>query len=392
MPEPVRILFVGDLCSSHAMNWIRLLESDAGQFQIQGVSLMGMPEEPSYPVRSGSPQSSSLFMRCVRRLLRVRYKAWADPIRAVYDYGPPEWQFRGLVAALRDFDPQIVHTFGFTPSALIYASLPDALRKGRRWVLQTRGGSDVAFTQVIPEWQALFRCILPQADIVLCDNLENYKIFDRLGIAYKKTPLLPFVPGAGGLRIADFEPVTPWAERENLIVWPKAYESPWSKALPVLEGLALAWDAIAPVRCVLTAADKEIENHIRLLPEHIQRRITVLTRIPHSEMLRLMRTARVMLAPSLVDGLPNSMLEAMAAGALPVVSPLPTIAPFAADGENVFYARNLYPEEISAALVRALTAPNAEDIVQANRARVKDIANRDAIAPKVLEVYIELAK
>ena len=38
-----------------------------------------------------------------------------------------------------------------------------------------------------------------------------------------------------------------------------------------------------------------------------------------------MTRARVMLAPSLVDGTPNSMFEAMASGALPIVSPLETI-------------------------------------------------------------------
>jgi hypothetical protein len=38
-----------------------------------------------------------------------------------------------------------------------------------------------------------------------------------------------------------------------------------------------------------------------------------------------MARSRVMLAPSLVDGIPNSLYAAMACGAFPIVSPLDTI-------------------------------------------------------------------
>ena len=62
-----------------------------------------------------------------------------------------------------------------------------------------------------------------------------------------------------------------------------------------------------------------------------------------------------MLAPSLVDGTPNSMFEAMAAGALPIVSPLETIRAIVEDARNVLFAGNLYPDEIAEALVRAMT-------------------------------------
>jgi len=394
MSEKIKILFVGELHSSHALSWIRLLDSYKDQFHIEGVSLGGLPDNVGYYVRSGFPKSSSRIFQFVRmQLLRmyIPYKKWADPIRSLYEYGPPEIQFKGLITSLLKFNPHIVHTFGFTPGALIYASIPEVLRKKRRWVLQCRGGSDVAFTQAIPEWQTLFRRILPMADVVLADNLENFKIFDNLGIDYKKTPLLPTVPGAGGLKVSDFEPVVPWTKRENLIVWPKAYESPWSKSLPVLEGLKLALDIVPSVKCVFTAVCKETMNHIRLLPKHIKNRITILDRIPHSEMMQLMQTSRVMLAPSLVDGFPNSLLEAMTAGAIPIVSPLPTITPFVTEGKNVIFARNLYPEEISAAIVRAFTLSNAEDMVNTNIKLVKQIADRNTISQKVKEMYFELA-
>jgi glycosyltransferase involved in cell wall biosynthesis len=104
-------------------------------------------------------------------------------------------------------------------------------------------------------------------------------------------------------------------------------------------------------------------------------------------MLALMREAQVILAPSLVDGIPNTLYEAMAAGAVPIVSPLPTLTPHFRDGEHVFYARNLYPKEIASAIVRAFTSPDLDNIVKKNRVIVLSMANRNTIEEKTVELY-----
>jgi glycosyltransferase involved in cell wall biosynthesis len=99
-----------------------------------------------------------------------------------------------------------------------------------------------------------------------------------------------------------------------------------------------------------------------------------------------------MLAPSLVDGVPNSMYEAMAAGALPIVSPLETIRPVVEQERNVLFARNLYPEEIAGALTRAMTDDALVDsAAKHNLELVRRVANRGEIQPRVVKFYNELA-
>ena len=391
MPEAIRILFVGELQSSHARSWIDLLSAKS-IFSVEGVHLGGGDCDVGFPARNALPTGRSLPVRILRRLDRLRYASWTEDIRDFYTYGDPTSQIGAVLAALREFEPHIVHTFGFTPAALLYGTVPETLRAGVRWVLQTRGGSDVAYTRRNAGWQRLFRRFLPQADIVLCDNLENYRIFEALGIQVTRSARLSFVPGTGGIDCKDFEPVKPLHQRERLLIWNKAYESRWSKALPVLEGLHIAWDAIAPVKCIFTAVDMEMRDHVRLLSEEMQKSIELYDRIPRAEMLSLMREARVILAPSLVDGIPNTLYEAMAAGAIPVVSPLPSIAPHFADGENVFYARNLYPEEIASAVIRAFASPHVGDMVTANRDLVERMASREMIAQAVTAMYLDVFK
>jgi glycosyltransferase involved in cell wall biosynthesis len=106
----------------------------------------------------------------------------------------------------------------------------------------------------------------------------------------------------------------------------------------------------------------------------------------------MMPEARVLLAPSLVDGTPNSMLEAMACGTFPIVSPLETIRHFVEHERNVLFARNLYPQEIADALVRAMSDDELVDAAAENNLElVRRFANRAQIRQRVIGLYEELA-
>jgi glycosyltransferase involved in cell wall biosynthesis len=99
-----------------------------------------------------------------------------------------------------------------------------------------------------------------------------------------------------------------------------------------------------------------------------------------------------MLAPSLVDGTPNAMFEAMATGAFPILSPLDTIRPLVRDPHNVLFARNLYPDEIGDALARAMNDDHlVDDAAGENLALVRTLADRATIRPRVIDLYETLA-
>jgi len=85
------------------------------------------------------------------------------------------------------------------------------------------------------------------------------------------------------------------------------------------------------------------------------------------------------------------MYEAMAAGALPIVSPLETIQHVVRNEQNVLFARNLYPHEIADALIKALADDQLVDSIAAqNLTLVRRIANRSVIRPRVVAFYEEL--
>ena len=238
-----------------------------------------------------------------------------------------------------------------------------------------------------------FSSILSECDQLLSDNRENFRFAREMGVEEHRLSRIGTVPGTGGVDVAALS--RRWQGRPSsrrAIIWPKAYESPWSKALPVLEAFKSCWDQIQPCEIFMFAAIPEVEMWYRTLPDPIREHSHIEPRMPRESVLDLTTRARVMLIPSLVDGTPNSLYEAMAAGALPIVSPLETITPIVESEKNVLFARNLYPEEIAQALVRAMTDDELVDrAAERNLELVRRLADRERIRPRVIRFYEELA-
>ena len=402
-PGAPRILFVGLGESSHTHAWIKLLEGS--RFNVRLFALpTGIPPEDfafrTYVTHPGfgasGPLRKPLFpLPWLSSRLVERLPVALSALRRLQASRRRQWTVAWLAKVVRKWRPHVIHTIGLDPASYLYAEAREqhGLEGLGRWVQQIWGGSDLELTRFDPDMEPKIRSTLSQADKILSDTVRNFDYLREMGIGPEKIPEMGAVPGIGGVDLSEMaNDQTPPSQR-RLILWPKAYESPWSKALPVLEALKLAWPDIQPCRIVMLAMTPEVRSWFRTLPKEMQDASTVDSRIRRQQVLELMRHARVMLAPSLIDGTPNSIHEAMATGALPIVSPLETIKPLVEDNKNVLFARNLYPEEIASALRRAMTDDEFVDrAARANLGVVRGFADREKVRKKVLKFYGSLAQ
>jgi len=395
-PGRPRILFIGQAESTHAHAWIDLLaraDLNVRMFALPG----GIPPD-SWEVRTyvSTPTSQRLDSRTRRRLYpagrlaRAPKRAYARLVssdRAV--------EQRWLAQVIREWRPNIVHTLGLDPAGEFYFDTWQqyGLETVAAWVAQTRGGSDLALARFDEARASRLAAVLRATDCVLSDNAVNFEIARDMGVRAEQLSPIGTVPGTGGV---DIDALHSYASgrpsSRSVILWPKAYECPWSKALPVFQALVTHWDRLPPCELHLLAMVPETRMWFYTLPPHIKRACRIDDRVPRHDVLQLMGRARIMLAPSLVDGTPNSMFEAMATGALPILSPLDTIRPLVRDGSNVLFARNLYPDEIGEALVRGMHDDVLVDsAADRNLALVRQLADRSAIRPRVVGLYESLA-
>lgn len=393
-----KILFIGLAHSSHTHEWINLLHDAELNIRFFGASQDHFPPA-DWPVWSYIPTlKTPPTLDRTRRNVPSRVERWQEKIRWRFgrDYQPYHWH--SLAKLIREWQPDIVHTLGLEPASYLYAEVRQhfALDKSIKWVVQARGGPDLALNRLLPEYAGRIRAVLADCDQFIADNQQNYRLaVEEMGLAAEKCAALGVVPGAGGVDVealaARWQDKAP-SQRERVVVWPKAYEWLQSKALPVLEALQLAWEQIQPCKIYMLAAiQTELKIQYQLLPPAIREASEMLERVPHAETLTLLTQARVMLAPSLFDGVPNTLYESMAAGAVPIVSPLETILPVVNAEENVFFARNMYPHEIAEALIRAMNEDAQVDrMARDNLALVRRIANRTTIAPRVVAYYESL--
>lgn len=393
-PNNPKILFIGFKHSTHTHSWMGLLDGAPLE-----VKLFGLPG--GYPLRQtpglilsapGAGTPPSLGRRAERAAKQVVAGAVRLALRAVTEGVALDWQ---LAQRIRRWQPDIIHTLGLDPAGYLYL---DARRKYGlagigKWVLQTRGGSDLQLAPLDPDIAPMIGEALRACDQLISDNAVNFRIAQAMGVRPEQlSPVAP-VPGTGGVDVDAL--AARWQGQPSarrVIVWPKAYDCEWSVALPVFEALKLCWDRIKPCEVYLLSMIPKTEMWYWALPEEIRQSCYVMTRIPREQVFDLITQARVMLAPSLVDGVPNVLWEAMACGAFPIVSPLASIRSAVNDAENVLFARNLYPHEIAEALARAMTDDALVDAAAArNLALVRRVADRATIAPRVIEYYQKLA-
>jgi len=418
-----RILFIGLPSSTHTQSWIDLLDRND-----LDVCLFGLPEgyppgdwrvkaylttpylpeglDPeTRPTLYPSPEEVRsrqrglrYFMQRAARKGALITERWVGGLSAVHAGLAPvransaeEW----LAELISEWKPDAIHTLGLDPAGLFYQGVRDkfGLDDIGLWVLQLRGGSDLELGRLDASSAARLGRALAACNQIVSDNLVNHRYALELGARTEQfSPLNP-VPGTGGIDVDGLAQL--WADRPSkrgrIIVWPKSYECPWSKALPVLEALRTAWPRLRPATVHMLATNDEAESWFRTLPREMRDSCFVSHGVPRARVLELFAEARVMLAPSLVDGVPNSLYEAMACGAFPIVSPVETIRAVVNEPENALFARNLYPDELAASLIRAMNDDALVDEgAMRNLALVRQLADRGPIQSRVRRFYLDL--
>jgi hypothetical protein len=398
-PGRPRILFIGLGENTHTHSWIDMLEG--AEFNVR---LFSMP--------TGSPPddwSVRTYVTCYHGpRVKTNTRTPLYPANSVqrfvkrqtaraFGMGDVEsLAGRWLAKILREWRPDIVHTLGIVQGGEFYLKVRRrfGLDGIAQWVLQTRGGSDLPLTHLDPERRKQLVDILSSCDQLICDNETDLDIARELGVREEQLATIAPVPGTGGINIEPLQKKWqgPTSSRRS-IVWPKAYDSAWGKMLPTFEALKMVWNKIQPCEIHMLSMNAESNLWYWSLPEEIRRSCRPRKRVARAEVLELLTKARVMLAPTLLDGVPNSLYEAMACGAFPILSPIESILPVVKNEENVLLARNLYPNEIADALARAMTDDMFVDAAaERNLELVRRIANRDVIRPRVIEFYEHLLR
>ena len=362
LARPLRVLLVADMRSPTTWGWVNAVRS-------AGVVVLGLDGLP-WPEHRPLDASGEGSRRSVRQ--RLRSFAGATPrrlkatgrVRRVA--GPVMAPIKGrrIRRAVERTKPDVVHGLRIPHEAMaaMVACPPTVPLAVSIW------GNDLTHEAPASRMGGrAARRVLARTELLFADCLRDIDLALTWGL--RPTTPTAVLPGGGGIDLARVA-----EEHRKLASQPSDLVGPGHRVVVnarggrpyvrnefLLEALSLLATELDPrVRIVFVdsahdgALCRAIEHH------RLSNKIVVTGRRSPCEVLSLFCRAEVSVSITDQDGTPNSLLEAMAAGAIPVCSDLPSIREWIEPGRNGFLAAFNDPLAVADALRLALGLSDAE--------------------------------
>jgi len=394
MPAAVRVLLIADVRSPITWGWVDSVRS-------AGVVVLGMDGLP-WPERRPLGASRAGRLTGVRQ--RLRSFAMATPGRLKVTEkarrlaGPvlAPVQGRRIRRAVARARPDVVHGLRLPHEAMtaMVACPPGVPLAVSVW------GNDL--THEAPATRMGSRAtrrVLARASLLLADCQRDIDLAAAWGL--RPAAATAVLPGGGGIDVARVvpeqrglasQPGDPACRNHRLVVNARGIRAYVHNEtlLAALSLLATELDPRVRVVFVDSAHDgalcRAIESH------RLRKQMIVTGKRSPAEVLSLFCRAEVSVSITERDGTPNSLLEAMAAGAIPVCGDLPSIREWIEPGRNGFLAAYDDPLAVADALRVALRLSDAERsaIRAENRRIIAARAERGSVGRQAAERYDEL--
>jgi hypothetical protein len=387
----MRILVICFPESPHSQSWIDLFNNDS-EFDVRVFAHNFVDEKTYLPQEWKKPTYVLEYPTRHKENIKIiplfpdsrfiKFFSTRLQIRVSLD----NWYLKKVI---NKWKPDIVHSLSLPTGCFTWQTL-SKIKKNRPLFVVSSWGSDINIGKNSAEDRPKIKEVLANCDGFIADCKRDITNALNLGLPKEKSAFDFAVPVNGGMDISSNTDILP-LEKRNIILIPKAVEAFANKTLAVLEALNILRDKLEGFEIHLLMTSEDIKKYLAMMPEAFTKYCYTHSQIPHREILDLMKHSRVMVAPSITDGTPISLLEAMSVGTLPLVSPLESIKEWIEDGKNGLLAHALYPNEMIQAMDRALSDDklfNSAAII--NREIIEKRANRKKIQSQIMNYYKSL--
>lgn len=394
----MRLLFIADGRSPIAVNWIRhfvegghevhLVTSFAANPQLDLASISVLPIAFSGLKSSESSRGLNQALGGEGRIgFRTAIRHWLGP----YTLTSPA---RKLNEIARRLQPDLIHAMRIPFEGMMVAHAYAAQAYAAQANLQSPllvsvwGNDFTLHGSATPKMRSVTRSTLERVSALHVDCNRDLRLARDWGFP----PDCPAVvlPGAGGIVPEIFYTrqkvstggtikvqgnVLEIPDESPVIVNPRGFRAYirndiFFKSIPLI--LDEHPDAI--FLCPAMEGTRGAEGWVSRL--RLSKSVRLLPKLSAIEMAEVYRRAQISVSPSEHDGTPNTLLESMACGCLPVAGDLESIREWIQDGTNGLLVGTLNPAELAEAVVKGLNHP---DLIE--RAR---LANHEIITNRAL--------
>ena len=213
--------------------------------------------------------------------------------------------------------PDIVHSLELQHSGYLTLQVKNKQKfRFPKWIISI-WGSDLFLFSRLQFHNKLIKNVLANADYLQCENPRDDQLAINLGF---KGKVLPNLPGPGGFDFSLLNSLTDNKPSDRKVILLKGYQNWSGRALVGLVALSKCVDVLEGFELKIFNATPDVEIAAELFSQDYQIKTTIIEQLDYIEFVKLYQKSRIIIGLSISDGVPNTMLEAMAFGVFPIQS------------------------------------------------------------------------
>jgi len=398
-----RILFVAMTESVHTARWLNEIQELGWEVHlfpsiglgihpsIKNVTIHGMdfrPENSNEDIRfAGAVPFTVPHISRRANIVMQRLRDHFAPSQS-NDGG---YRVQKLIKVIKKIKPDVIHTLEMQHAGYLALHAKERMGDSFPTWIYTPWGNDIYFFGRLPEHRSKIEKVLASCDYYGPKSERDIRLAKEFGF---KGKFLPILPGNGGLdttRLKSYWQPGKCSDRKMIIV--KGYQGSMGRALVALHAIELCSDLLKDFSIVIYSAAEDVKIKAQLISNDLNISITILPSQPHEELLKIFGKARISIGISISDGVPNSLLESMAAGTFPIESNTSCADEWIINGENGFIVQPEDPDKIADAIRIAV---KNDDLINRSAEMNYRIAQKrfdnSVIHPQIISLYTEVYK
>lgn len=280
---------------------------------------------------------------------------------------------------LREVKPDVVHSFAMHISCF---PILEVMKRYNdiKWVYSS-WGSDLYARKNSEIGKHIINMTLPHLDFLFTDCHRDFEIAKQNGFTGH---FLGVFPGGGGYDLNLLESNNILFEKRDLILV-KGYQGIHGKCIEVLKILSTIENELLNYKIVVFGANLEVVSFFNQSNAYQNIDIVLMEQITHQEVLKFMGRAKFYIGYSESDGIPNTLLEAICSGCIPLQSnPGGATSELIKDDFNGFI---LDMNNIKSQILNALSRADYSEGLKYNKEVLCPELSYDFVKDKVLKSY-----
>lgn len=382
----MRILVVAMLWSVHTARWLRQI-SDLGWeihlFSSQDYGDVHL-EIKNVTVHRSIYWSQKISENQHNHLSRIIHRVWSFLRRNIFYEFVNSYRERQLTYIINKIKPDIIHSMETQSAGYLVSAVKERYTYAFPQWVHTLWGSDIYLYGRLTAHKSKITQMLSSINYLVCEGNRDILLCHKLGFNNKKALVLQATGGFNINFCTSLRSKTLKTSDRRLIVL-KGYQGWAGRSLCGLRALELCADILSGYTIAIYSTNSDVELAAELFTNTTGIVVQIIPYISHNEMLKLHDKARISISLSISDGVPNSMLEAMAMGSFPIQSCTAIVDGWIEDGVNGILVPPEDPNIIEVAIRKALLD---DDLVNAACVYNWDIIKKKLDENKVKEQTI----